>query len=96
MINVGTLLAILRMKDEFSQQLQKASRDMERVGARMKTIGTNMLPLSIAVASLGAAALKMSNDFNKGMANVATLIPGNIARVQQFKGAVQGRRARAS
>jgi TP901 family phage tail tape measure protein len=33
--------------------------------------------------------LKSSTDFNKGMANVASLIPGNIKRVEELKGTLQ-------
>ena len=32
----------------------------------------------VPLVGVGVAALKMSTDFNKSMANVATLIPGNI------------------
>ena len=45
--------------------------------------------ISLAVAAIGIAAIKASTDFNQSMANVATLIPGNIKRVEELKDAVQ-------
>jgi len=45
--------------------------------------------ISLAVVGIGIAAGKASIDFNKSMANIATLIPGNIKRVEELKESVQ-------
>lgn len=42
-----------------------------------------------SIAAISVAAFKMSNDFNAAMANVASLIPGNILRVRELKKEVQ-------
>lgn len=56
----------------------------------IKTTGDNLSKyISLPIAGFGAAAFKMSNDFNAAMANVSTLIPNNIARIQELKTTVQ-------
>ncbi|KKK57237.1 hypothetical protein LCGC14_3056520, partial [marine sediment metagenome] len=42
------------------------------------------------VTGVAVLTIKMATDFNKSMANVATLIPGNIDRVNELKKSVQG------
>jgi TP901 family phage tail tape measure protein len=54
-----------------------------------KVAAVGLSALAIAMAAIGGAALKSSIDFNKGMANVASLIPGNIERVKELKSTVQ-------
>ena len=45
--------------------------------------------LTLPIIAVGAAALVASTKFNEGMANVASLIPGNIERVEELKTTVQ-------
>lgn len=45
--------------------------------------------LAAAIIGVGAAGINASVQFNKGMANVASLIPGNIDRVNELKTTVQ-------
>lgn len=66
--------------------LQKGIADFGR-GAT--SAGRALLPFSAALGAIGIGAVKMATDLNAGMANVATLIPGNTARVQELKTAVQ-------
>jgi TP901 family phage tail tape measure protein len=54
-----------------------------------KTAAAGIALLTAAVVGFGVAGLKAATDFNKGMANVASLMPGNIDRVNELKGAVQ-------
>jgi TP901 family phage tail tape measure protein len=72
------------------ERMQKLGKTMKHIGDRMGQIGRNMslkftLPFSAAVG----LSLKASMDFNKSMANVATLIPHSIDRVNQLKTAIQ-------
>jgi TP901 family phage tail tape measure protein len=63
---------------------------LDGLGAGMQDAGKKMTAgITLPLIGLGTAALKASTDFNAGMANVATLIPGNTARVKELGGAVQ-------
>lgn len=95
-VHLGALVAVLRARDELTPVLNLAAQQMQQVGAKMTAVGQTassvgraMLPLSAAVAAVGIGAVKMATDFNAGMANVATLIPGNTKRVLELKKAVQ-------
>lgn len=88
-INVGTLEALLRLRDEMSPSLKTASEALSKTGDQMSKAGQALLPLSAAIAGIGGVSIKMALDFNAGMANVASLIPGNTARVGELKTAVQ-------
>jgi TP901 family phage tail tape measure protein len=61
------------------QQLNRLGRNVGKAGATL----TRNVTLPIIGAS--AAAIAFAADFNKGMANVATLLPGNTARVNELK-----------
>ena len=45
--------------------------------------------VTLPIVAAGAAAFKFSNDFNAEMANVASLMPGNTARVQELGASVK-------
>lgn len=71
---------------DFSRKIGSMGKDVEKHKAKIQK-GLNRV--SLAVAGVGVAAIKMSMDFNKSMANIATLIPGNIKRVQELKTTIQ-------
>lgn len=75
--------AKIKKAEEKLEGLQKASERLSNMGKKL-TMGVT-LPL----VGIGTASIKMSNDFNKAMANVATLIPGNTERVNELKRTVQ-------
>jgi TP901 family phage tail tape measure protein len=57
-----------------------------RAGDALKKFGQNFrryVALPIAVG--GVAAIKFARDFNKGMANVASLLPGQTEKIEGFK-----------
>ena len=90
-LNVGTLQAILELRDTMSSGLDNAAKKMRRFGGQMTRIGSNFTKaISLPLIAAGGAAIKFAVNFNKAMANIATLIPGNIERVQELKQAVQG------
>jgi TP901 family phage tail tape measure protein len=86
----GEIVYLLKLRNELSKQLGDAAKDLRKVGGdfqevgRMATVG-----FTLPIVGAGAAALKMATDFNAAMANVASLIPGNTARVLELKDAVQ-------
>jgi TP901 family phage tail tape measure protein len=63
---------------------------MKDVGQGMTDIGKTMTAgISLPLAGIGVAAFKASTDLNASMANVATLVPDNIKRIQELKQNVQ-------
>lgn len=96
-VSVGTLFATLKLRDTFSNSLNEAAKKVNLFGKKMRKVGGTMqrmggqmfTGLTLPIAGAAAAAFKFAVDFNKGMANVATLIPGNTARVLELKSAVQ-------
>lgn len=60
-------------------QLNRLGKNIGRAGA---TLTRNV---TLPIIGAGAAAIAFAADFNKGMANVATLLPQNTARVNELK-----------
>ena len=90
-LKVGELYATLGLNSQgLNQGLDQAKTKLGMTGQQMNQLKTRALTgLGVGLAGLGAASFKFSNDFNKSMANVATLIPGNTKRVKELSGAVQ-------
>lgn len=67
-----------------------AGKDLKGFGTEMTSVGKALtIGLSAPLVAAGGVAVKFALDFNKAMANVATLIPGNTARVNELKVSVQ-------
>lgn len=76
--------------DQFKKNAEAAQKELRKFGRNMDKIGSELsTKVSLPIIAAGAAALKFSIDFNKSMANVATLIPGNIGRVEELKKSIQ-------
>jgi TP901 family phage tail tape measure protein len=88
---IGNLLINLRAGTAtLEQDFRRAGRDMQKFGRELQSVGADLTrTVTLPILGIGVAALKMSTDFNRGMANVATLIPGNTERVNELKRAVQ-------
>jgi TP901 family phage tail tape measure protein len=93
--NVGTLEGLIRWKYDGSS-LQKAIGDVvkahakiEEFGDQLSKVGSAISTFTLPLSAAAAASLKFATDFNKSMANVASLIPGNIAHVEDLKRSVQ-------
>ncbi|MCP4537157.1 MAG: phage tail tape measure protein [Chloroflexi bacterium] len=75
---------------------EKAARAVRKIGtnavaarkklAAMASKGLKRVSIAIGIASV--ASLKFARDFNKGMATVATLIPGQTKRINELKSAM--------
>jgi len=88
--SAGNLHATLTLEIEaFKKNLASASAELAAVGSKFVSIGTEFAKVGAVFATIGIAATKMATDLNKGMANVATLIPGNIERVKELRDSVQ-------
>jgi TP901 family phage tail tape measure protein len=63
---------------------------LRSAGEKIHSTGKSLTAgLTLPILGMGVAAFKASKDFNAGMANVATLIPGNAKRVDNLKRSVQ-------
>lgn len=68
----------------------RASRSASRFGKKLKSVGRSMsMRMTLPIAAFGVVALRASMNFNKAMANVASLIPKSIERVKALKKTVQ-------
>ena len=96
-VNVGSIYAVFALRDSFSKQMRAAVSNAEKATKKIALSGNSIrstgmkISAGIGLPLLGAAtaALKFSGDINKAMANVATLIPGNVERVKELKTSVQ-------
>jgi len=89
--SVGELWVDIRARmDGLNKDLSKAQSTVQAWGQKISAVGGTLTrSVTLPIVAIGTAAVKASLDFNKGMANVATLIPGNVARVDELKKAVQ-------
>jgi TP901 family phage tail tape measure protein len=86
-LNVGTLAGVLELDARpFDDTLERSD---SKTGTFSREAQRKVQLVGAAFVAAGVAAFGMSNDFNAGMANVASLIPGNRDRVNELKGAVQ-------
>ena len=94
-----TLEVVISAKDLYSKVMTKAqikarglSSTLSKMNGILKRAGavgrSFAIALGVMIAPL-AIAFKALIDFNKELANVATLIPGNIGRVRELGVAVQ-------
>ncbi|MBT9143182.1 MAG: hypothetical protein DDT29_01581 [Dehalococcoidia bacterium] len=97
-ISLGTIYAELALRlDKFETELAKAETQIKQVekrfeatGQRLSGVGKTLTTgITLPIAGIAAASIKMAMDFNASMADVATLIPGNIKRVEELKTTVQ-------
>jgi TP901 family phage tail tape measure protein len=96
-LTIGTLRGFLELVDNFTPGLEKAGKlvtqagdKWTKTGAKMQGAGVKMtLGITAPLVAAGGAAIKFATDMNAGMANVATLIPGNSERIKELKGNVQ-------
>lgn len=97
-VSIGTIEGTIRLRDEFTSRLEISTSQLEKHGLRMQKVGRQMSDVgsqltrtvTLPMIAVGAAAIKMATDLNEGMANVATLIPGNTKRVVELRSEVQG------
>lgn len=72
--------------DKYTKSFNKLTSKVKKLGTSITSVGKTMTAsLTVPILGVGVAGLKMSKDFNKAMANVGTLIPGQRERLQGFK-----------
>lgn len=99
--NERELKIIIGAKDAYTAVLNKAEKRVQQFSKTISAsvtqatrIATNQLKIFSAVAivtfsAIGLAAIKMAKDINESLADVATLLPGNLARIKELKPVVQ-------
>lgn len=88
-VDIGTLKGKIVLEDDYSAAVDKAARKTEEAVASMNKAGPAIKGLAAGLGLAAGAAIQLSVDFNKSMANVATIIPNNIKRIEELKNAVQ-------
>ncbi len=82
--NVGTIEGLLRLRDEFTGVLARATMQMERQGAKMQAVGRSVSNLgsqmtrsiTLPIAAVGGIAIKSFGDFDAAMAKSVAIIRG--------------------
>ena len=71
----------------------QASHVLDSVGTKGTDVSKKLISAwnktAVAAVAAAGAVIKYSTDFNASMANVATLIPGQVTRVNELKTSVQ-------
>lgn len=76
---------------DYIQNVEKGSKKMEEFGKRVGKVGKSLTKnLTLPIIAFGTATIAASMNFNKGMANVASLIPGQTERINELKESVLG------
>jgi len=75
---------------KLKRKVDSTSRSYEKFNNKVKAAAASLTRrLAMSMTAIGIASLKMSMDMNKGMANVATLIPKATERIVSLKTEVQ-------
>lgn len=70
--------------------LKSMGKQVTETSKKVKDVGKDLsLKLTAPIVAFGTASFKASKDFNRAMANVASLIPDNIERVKELKEGVR-------
>lgn len=85
----GKIKLIIQGVDDFSKTLNGMTKKLNAVGSLANKIGVGLgVGLTAPIVGFGIASMKASMNFNKLMANVGSLIPNNISRVNELKDSV--------
>jgi TP901 family phage tail tape measure protein len=77
--------------DKFSKQFKQVVEQTKAIGGAITSAGKGLTAAVTApLIGLGALSAKAAMEFNRSMANVGTLIPGQVQRLNELKGGVQG------
>lgn len=75
--------------DFIKKTLNKSFFEVGALGSVGKAIKIGSAAAVASIGAVGVASIKMNMDVNKGMANVASLIPDSLGRIKELKGDVQ-------
>lgn len=86
-LSVGEIEATLRLRDQMSAQLATASTKVGEFGAKMTSLGTSLLPVSLAVGAIGGGAIKAAVDFESSFTGVRKTVDATEAQFQALSDA---------
>jgi TP901 family phage tail tape measure protein len=86
---IGKIRGKIVLEDEYSGGIKAAEQHTLKAKKALESMAPAIKTMAGGLALAGGAALRLSVDFNAAMANVATIIPNNIKRIEELKNAVQ-------
>ncbi|MGJ0848192.1 phage tail tape measure protein [Tissierella praeacuta] len=76
--------------DKFKKTLGATQKEVKALSKSMKNVGSNMNKwVTAPIVGVSIASAKLSQDLNKDMATIATMIPGQTKRLYELKDAIQ-------
>ena len=76
--------------DKFSRTIGKSLKGLDSIGRKTSQIGKHLTRnVTLPIVAIGVAAAISSVNINKAMADVGTLIPGNLRKLHALKKEVQ-------
>jgi TP901 family phage tail tape measure protein len=75
--------------DDLNKKLQKTKISLKNIRGGLDKVARKLAIASAAFAGLGAISIKSALELNKSMANVSTLLSGNVEDVKKLKTSVQ-------
>ena len=74
---------------DFTTKMQKATREIQAMGRQMQSTGKNLTRgLTLPIAALGGASVKLAADFDESMTKIQTLVGVSANVVDGFKASV--------
>lgn len=88
--NVHAVGKSKRSIEDYTKSLNATQDKLKNVSGSMKKVGGNLTKfVTMPLAGIGIASAKLSQDLNKDMATIATMIPGQTERLYELRGAIQ-------
>jgi TP901 family phage tail tape measure protein len=88
-IVVGIIGDNKKLKEALNDSKNQAKNFDKSMGKVFKVVGIAAAAVSAAIIGIGKASIDAATEMNKLMANVSTLVEGNIARTNELKKQVQ-------
>lgn len=86
----SSLSIVIRAVNKATAEIQRVTKDVKKFGDDVAKVGKGMsAALSLPIVGMGAASVKAFADFEKGMANIATLIDTSKESLQEMGARVQ-------
>jgi TP901 family phage tail tape measure protein len=75
--------------DQYTKTFSNMTKSLKSISSKVTATGKSLTAgLTVPIVGVAVAGIKMSNDMNKAMANVGTLIPGQRDRLEKLKQSV--------
>src|SRR5699024_828984 len=75
---------------QYGKGLQETGQKMQDMGAKATELGNKLTTrLTLPIVGIGTASVKMGMDFEQGVAQIGTLIPGQSERLKELEGDIK-------